>query len=544
MTTKLQKWRTLYHNGVYFPEEYISLPNNVYFRLNKKKLNFTPSEEEPLLLYTKMLDSEYKENKTFHKNFFKDWMKLLRPENQLLFKTIDDLKSIDFSIINDYLVKLKEDKKNITKEQKAELKKEKEQILEKYKYCFIDGIKQPVHNFIIEPPGLFKGRGNHPKIGKIKPRIRPEDVTLNLSLDASVPKPNINGNWQDIIENKLVIWIASWKDIINNVTKYVYPAETSDQRKENDKKKYDIARKLKKKINTIRHSYNKYIEYVNLIEDVRDSYLEEIEIGVCTYLVDHLALRVGNEKSDDSADTVGVTSLRIEHISLPSNNVVKLDFLGKDSIRYNKVFEVEENVWKALEYLVKNKQKKDNLFSKVTPDILNDYLRSFLKGLTAKVFRTFNASYLLSKRLKESKVQEYINNKKNKNIEKSQILLNYLMYCFVEIATICNHRKKESKSINNVINQLKSLKKQKSKVSQKSNKKEKLVQKINILKTKKELKLETKSLNLGTSKSNYIDPRLVLSYLKKYDISFESVYTKKLLDKFNWALTEINNFKY
>ena len=35
-------------------------------------------------------------------------------------------------------------------------------------------------------------------------------------------------------------------------------------------------------------------------------------------------LRVGNEKGKDEADTVGVSSLRVEHIDLLDNNKVKL----------------------------------------------------------------------------------------------------------------------------------------------------------------------------------------------------------------------------
>jgi len=37
-------------------------------------------------------------------------------------------------------------------------------------------------------------------------------------------------------------------------------------------------------------------------------------------LIDRLALRVGNEKSEDEADTVGCCSLRVEHVKLEENN--------------------------------------------------------------------------------------------------------------------------------------------------------------------------------------------------------------------------------
>ena len=73
-----------------------------------------------------------------------------------------------------------EERKNWTKEQKLELKKENEKILEEYGYCLMDGHKQRVGNFKIEPPGLFRGRGDHPKMGKLKKRIRPEDIIINI----------------------------------------------------------------------------------------------------------------------------------------------------------------------------------------------------------------------------------------------------------------------------------------------------------------------------------------------------------------------------
>ena len=58
------------------------------------------------------------------------------------------------------------------------------------------------------------------------------------------------------------------------------------------------------------------------------------QLGVCTYLIDKLALRVGNEKGEDEADTVGCCSLKVKNIQIEENNQITLDFLGKDSIRY------------------------------------------------------------------------------------------------------------------------------------------------------------------------------------------------------------------
>lgn len=32
----------------------------------------------------------------------------------------------------------------------------------------------------MEPPGLFRGRGDHPKMGQYKRRIYPRDITINI----------------------------------------------------------------------------------------------------------------------------------------------------------------------------------------------------------------------------------------------------------------------------------------------------------------------------------------------------------------------------
>jgi DNA topoisomerase-1 len=90
---------------------------------------------------------------------------------------------------------------------------------------------------------------------------------------------------------------------------------------ENDQEKFDLARKLKKKIREIRANYNLLLT---------DKLLKNRQLGTCIYFIDFLALRVGNEKGEEEADTVGITSLRVEHISFMEDSHIKLDFLGKD----------------------------------------------------------------------------------------------------------------------------------------------------------------------------------------------------------------------
>ena len=60
-------------------------------------------------------------------------------------------------------------------------KEENAALVEEYGFCTMDGHKEKIGNFRIEPPGLFRGRGTHPKMGMLKRRVRPEDVIINCS---------------------------------------------------------------------------------------------------------------------------------------------------------------------------------------------------------------------------------------------------------------------------------------------------------------------------------------------------------------------------
>ncbi|KAI8012737.1 DNA topoisomerase 1 [Camellia lanceoleosa] len=53
--------------------------------------------------------------------------------------------------------------------------------------------------------------------------------------------------------------------------------------------------------------------------------------------------------NDDEADTVGCCTLKVENVEPMPPNILKFDFLGKDSIRYQNEVEVELPVFKAIQ---------------------------------------------------------------------------------------------------------------------------------------------------------------------------------------------------
>ena len=81
---------------------------------------------------------------------------------------IKDFSLCDFTEIHQFYKEKSEARKQMSKEEKAKLKAENEQIMEEYGWCIIDKHKEKIGNFKTEPPGLFRGRGDHPKQGKIK----------------------------------------------------------------------------------------------------------------------------------------------------------------------------------------------------------------------------------------------------------------------------------------------------------------------------------------------------------------------------------------
>lgn len=57
-----------------------------------------------------------------------------------------------------------------------------------YGKAVLDGVEVDVANWLVEPPGLFMGRGLHPLRGKWKFRVYPQDVTLNMEKMGLFPK--------------------------------------------------------------------------------------------------------------------------------------------------------------------------------------------------------------------------------------------------------------------------------------------------------------------------------------------------------------------
>jgi len=544
------KWTTFSHNGVLFPDPYI--PHKIPLIYNGKKIVLDPESEEYATIYAKFTQSDYVKNKIFNKNFFNDWKKYLKKGGH---SEITELDKCDFKLILEHILKTKESKANLSKEEKTKLKEERDKFEEKFKTAIVDGKTQPTGNFRIEPPGIFLGRGCHPLAGKIKERVFPEDIIINIDEKSPIPKmPPFykNHKWKDVIHDNTIIWLASWKDNITGKVKYVWLGAKSDFKAKSDQHKFDLARKLKKHIGEIRRTNFNNITSRSVDEKTK-------QLATALYLIDNLALRVGNEKGEDEADTVGVCSLRVEHIKLLDGNKISLDFLGKDSVRYTNTVEIQPEIYNALVSFIKGKKPSEDLFEQINPAMLNVYLKSMMEDLTAKVFRTYNASKLFQDEL--DSIDKEIEKMNNDDSSKINLILDMYNRANVKVAMLCNHQKNVSKSFNEQIEKfnvkIKELKNDKKGIIKEisettdKDKKKKLKEKLDKINTKidetenkKDLKIELKNYSLSTSKTNYIDPRITVAFFKKHTLPLEKIFQKALMDKFFWAMDVTKDWKF
>lgn len=561
-----KKWTELQHNGVMFYPEYEPHGVPMKYGIEGLPIILNPEAEEFATYYVQSRFDKYRSDK-FNKNFFHDWKQLLSPE---LRKKVTDFSQCDFSDIKAYFEteseRKKEEKKEMSSEEKEAEKIKSDAEKDLYRFATVDGVKQMIDNFIVEPPTIFVGRGDHPLSGSIKKRLYPEDITLNVGKNMAIPVPILHNKeadkdgsitakerWGAIISDNTLEWIASWQ---NNVTKkynYARFGRKSGFKMKSDESKYDKARLLKKKIKKIREKNE---------ANMASKDLETRQLATALYLIDRLALRIGNEKKEAEADTVGVTTLKIKNVNLLDDNTIKLDFLSKDSIRYVNKFKVPQRVYDNIKefHNVPEKGNNDDLFDMINSDSLNKYIKRFMKKLTSKVFRTFNASYLMQIELKKitNKYKDYDKPDKLAKMHHEYEMAN------LKVAKLCNHQRTPSKStgekiektqarLNELKSKLNKLKREKVKKQNSGAKTTAINKRITTLqsrikevKNKKSLQSESKTLSAGTSKINYIDPRITIAFLKTNDLmdGVDKFFNKTHQKQFEWAMDVDADFKF
>ncbi|HEU04903.1 MAG TPA: DNA topoisomerase I [Nitrosopumilus sp.] len=549
------KWKTLKHNGILFPPAFES--QGIKIKIKGESVSLNLEQEEMMYHWAKKKDTPYVQDKMFQKNFTADFAKTLNSK----FKNLQ-YSDIDFSQayklvdkeVDQKAMMAKEEKKKIT----AKRKELREKLKEEYGKAIIDRNEVEVGNYMAEPPGIFIGRGDHPMRGKWKPRVTAKDVTLNLGKDSKVPK----GNWGKIVHDQESMWLASWMDELSQKRKYVWLSDSAGIKQERDKAKYDKAKNLAQSIEKIKD---------RMVKDMNSKDKKLKKIATACYLIYRTAMRVGDEKDPEEADTVGATTLRKEHIELTGKEI-KFDFIGKDAVRWQETIPAvghDKTFHDNLKELVSNKKDSEDIFDKITSRHVNEYYSEIVKGLTAKVFRTYLASSVVSEHLRKNNVP--------KNSSPSEKLF-HAKLANLEAAKMCNHKRTIPKNFEEGLQKkrdtlkkfeqikasekaeatLKKVEASKPKTDKQKQAKEKRIKTLNqtIKKQKQkhkervekirlqvDLATKTRDHNLGTSLRNYIDPRVFKAWTDEVGADWEKLYTSALQKKFLWVKSENESWK-
>ncbi len=540
-----EKWTTLEHNGVVFPKEY------EYVGFDK---NLSSLAEEMLYHYSAKLETEHVQNETFNKNFWNALKQQLPTEYQSKKFPVEFMPLM--KKIYKYIQDKKEAQKNISKVEKERIKKEKDNLKNTYGYAMLNGEKQPLGMYVIEPPSIFCGRGNHPSHGCFKFRVKPSDVTINHSKHLNPPV----GEWK-VVENKKSMELATYDVRLSNgktLHKRILFGATSVVKQNSDQKKFEKAIVLLK-------NWKKVESHIDKNLSSKDE--KRKQSAIVSYLIMNLGIRVGDEKDDDLADTVGASSLRKSHIQLQKDNKIFLSFLGKDSVRFESTIEVSEKAYKTLQDLYTKRNNEDMLFPKVSSIDVNKFLSEVVDGISAKVFRTAYGSSLLAENLRLAdytnltvaekvmmfnkislQVSKKLNHQKNIGKNQKEKEEKFTQKIAEKEKALSTLRIDLSKKIELLNRQLRNIDDTLTKSTQKQMKeaitdkikklKDRLVKetnKVQELKLKAEFSSGSKDISIITARTSYSDPRIGFSFCKDNEIPLDKIYSKSLLNKFNWV---------
>jgi DNA topoisomerase-1 len=252
------------------------------------------------------------------------------------------------------------------------------------------------------------------------------------------------------------------------------------------------------------------------------------QLATAVYLLDVIAIRPGTEKDEaKEAGTLGLTTLKCSNIKFEKDNNITIDFIGKSSIQFTKTFKVDKIVYDNLQKLCKGKAKTAEIFPDVNATSLNDYLKTLLPNLTAKVFRTYKASSIL-----QAELAENIPDPDDATHEKK------LVYdrVNIEVAKALNHKKMGGTSGERVEKLKEKIKEAKEKKKKSTTPKQKASAQKSIDTNTAKLEEAQYNISTSTSKVNYLDPRITVAWCKQGEVPIEKIYNKTQLAKFVWAM--------
>lgn len=469
-------------------------------------------------------DTDYMKDPVFISNFLIDFKKELGVINL-------KLEDIDWSEIQKHIELVKTKTEGMSKEEKKQvlvLKKSlREKLKETYGYATLDGEKVEVAGWIAEPASIFMSRGANPNRGKWKRAILKSDIVLNTSDSTGLE------GWKKIVWEPSSMWVAKWISPLDDKEKYVWVSASSKLRQDKDMKKWEKAETLEEKMPELT---------TFILDNLTSKDMERRKLATAVYLIRYLGIRIGDEKIEGERGTVGCTTLRSKNLSIIGNNL-KIDFIGKDCVRFTNDILLPEKVLINLKNLI-SKAGEGYVFEGLNSSNISSFLQEKIPHISAKTFRTFLASETFKKSRKIYAVLI-----EGKGEAKGRLRFKFIN---LEVAKKLNHKRKLPKNWKEMI-----LRKEE-RAKKLSGKYDALIEEYKITPDRQDGKLNEKlnraydawnnaqqdlefsktsaDFNLGTSLGAYISPKLVVSFCKEEDVPIEKVYSTVLLSKYKWSI--------
>lgn len=396
--------RTCIHSGVRFPAPYRSIgifPNKESALVNDV---LPPEAEEFVVMYANLVrkGNPVLNSSVFQDNFHAD-IDLFFPSNKSIKKRYFDW---------DYILQQLETETSVKKRDDTVKKESSPSVVN------IDGELIPVTRNVVDRPGIFTGRSpRHPLNGKIRRRIEPEDVVINIS--RSAPRPSLppsdyfwNGDnkkrkWKDVIHDPWVSWLSRWEDPLSKIQKYVYPDPVSSFRQHHEMRKFDMARTYFAHRHSIREIFITDLRNKRIKNKSSMAVSSREQVAAVVLLIDEFGIRSGNDDVDNRRDeqtgVVGATTLKKGNLVLLNSTRIRLCFLGKDRVPFDRTKRVPEELYETLNILKRRGGEREPglpLFPDAHREDVNSYLDRLIPGLTCKVIRTAIGSALVDERLR------------------------------------------------------------------------------------------------------------------------------------------------
>jgi len=536
--------KTLKHNGIFVPDyDY----KGFSVKIDGQTVKLTPKSEQMAVAWVrKSLSTTSPPDNIFKHNFMREFLTQLKHENPSAsslehfaanyLKNIGQMpenknngdckpNEIDFSQICTFIETEKAKKEALTKEAKKKQAEERKvkrlENKEKYGYAEVDGQRLEIANWTSEPSCLFAGRGEHPQRGKWKEGPSQQDIILNWPADKNGKplQPVPNGIWKGVVWEPDKMYVAKWEDKLTGKIKYVWFSDTAFLKQNREREKFKKAETLGKNIKTIEQ---------HILKNLNDKDEARRKVATVSWLILVPNMRVGDEKDPDEADTVGAITLRAEHIKI-EGDIIHFDFLGKDSVRWDKKFKAPPEVIQNIQHYMQT--SKEYLFEGIDSKKVSRFLSEKMPKLTAKVFRTWRCTKVVREELEKSGIVKEDPEYRKMYAAK---MANF------KVAEVANHKRKVPPTFDQRLAKkeanVKSLGEQLVVKKATGKKTEALETRIARAKLDLELTKLTKEYNLGTSLKSYIDPTAYIKWAKKVKFDIEKFYPKTLRNKFSWAL--------